>query len=237
MTSLPNPRRTDERRDPQSASGAVLRLEQMLAAKGIAPDRPLPDTDQPSTALELADRRIPPRYRLAEADHPEVTTWVQQVTLASRPGPGGTPGIAQGPSLLIAGPTGSGKTHQAYGAIRSLLKAGVRLRWTKLTATELYASQRPRQGTDTERDMRDLMTSPLLVLDDLGAAKASEWTEELTLRLVDHRYEHLLPTIFTTNLAPGDIKNALGDRTASRLAEMCERAILTGTDRRRRTAA
>ncbi|MEU9079667.1 ATP-binding protein [Kitasatospora sp. NPDC048538] len=209
----------------------------MLAAKGIDPDRPLPDTDQPSTALELADRRIPPRYRLAVADHPEVTTWVQQVTLACRPGPGGTPGIAQGPSLLIAGPTGSGKTHQAYGAIRSLLKAGVRLRWTKLTATELYASQRPRHGTDTEREMRDLMTCSLLVLDDLGAAKASEWTEELTLRLVDHRYEHLLPTIFTINLAPGEIKNALGDRTASRLADMCERAILTGTDRRRRTAA
>ncbi|MFD0564637.1 hypothetical protein ACFQ2M_23425 [Kitasatospora saccharophila] len=59
MTSLPNPRRADERRDPQPASGAVLRLERMLAAKGIDPDRPLADADQPSTALELADRRIP----------------------------------------------------------------------------------------------------------------------------------------------------------------------------------
>lgn len=236
MTSLPNPRRTDERCEPQPASGAVLRLERMLAAKGIDPDRPLPDTDQPSTALELADRRIPPRYRLAEADHLEVATWVQQVTLACRPGPGGTPGIAQGPSLLIAGPTGSGKTHQAYGAIRSLLAAGVRLRWAKITATELYASQRPRQGVDTEREMRELMASPLLFLDDIGAAKASEWTEELTLRLVNHRYEYMLPTLFTTNLPLGEIKAALGDRTASRLAEMCERAILTGTDRRRRSA-
>ncbi|MEU9129233.1 ATP-binding protein [Kitasatospora sp. NPDC048540] len=208
-----------------------------MADRGIDPDRPLTDAAEPSSVLELADRRIPPRYRLAVADHPDVATWVQQVTLACRPGPGGTPGIAQGPSLLIAGPTGSGKTHQAYGAIRSLLAAGVRLRWAKLTATELYAAQRPRQGVDTEREMRELMTCPLLVLDDLGAAKASEWTEELTLRLVNHRYEYMLPTLFTTNLPLGEIKAALGDRTASRLAEMCERAILTGTDRRRRTTA
>lgn len=44
--------------------------------------------------------------------------------------------------------------------------------------------------------MRDLMVCPLLVLDDLRGAKASEWTEEPALRLVDHRYGHLLPTIF-----------------------------------------
>lgn len=236
MTSLPGARRAADR-DPRPASGALLRCQQVLAKRGIDPDQPLADTEPLYTALELADRRIPPRYRLAEADHPAVATWVQQVTLACRPGPGGTPGIAQGPSLLVAGPTGSGKTHQAYGAIRSLLAAGVRLRWAKITATELYAAQRPRQGVDTEREMRELMTCPLLFLDDLGAAKASEWTEELTLRLVNHRYEYMLPTLFTTNLPLGEIKSALGDRTASRLAEMCERAILTGADRRRRTAA
>lgn len=112
MTHLPSPRHAHGR-DLQPVANAVLRVQRLIAQRGIDPDASLDDTDEPSTALELADLRVPPRYRLAVADHPDIATWVQQVTLASRPGPGGTPGIAQGPSLLIAGPTGSGKTHQA----------------------------------------------------------------------------------------------------------------------------
>jgi DNA replication protein DnaC len=208
-------------------------MARILEERGIDPNAPLTEPDDTFDAVAHADLRIPLRYRHALAEHPDVLTWVQQVTLACRPGPDNRPGLGHGPSLLVAGPTGSGKTHQAYGAVRSLLKGRVRLRWTKITATELYAAQRPRQGIDTEREMRELMDTPLLILDDLGAAKSSEWTEELTLRLVNHRYEHMLPTIFTTNLPLAEIKNVLGDRTASRLAEMCERVILTGSDRRR----
>lgn len=233
MTAIPTAARSADRDPKLIGEGWRERLARIQAVPTTAAER---EADQPSTVLELADLRIPPRYRLAVADHPEVTTWVQQVTLASRRGPGGAPGIAQGPSLLITGSTGSGKTHQAYGAIRSLLAGGVRLRWIKTTAEELYAAQRPRQGVDGEQEMRALMACPLLIVDDLGAAKATEWTEALTLRLVNHRYEYMLPTIFTTNLPLGEIRAALGDRTASRLAEMCERVILTGPDRRRRTA-
>ena len=45
----------------------------------------------------------------------------------------------------------------------------------------------------------DVTTSASFV-DDLGAAKPSEWTEEINYRLVNHRYEHMLPTIFTSNV-------------------------------------
>ncbi|MER7128641.1 hypothetical protein [Streptosporangium saharense] len=41
---------------------------------------------------------------------------------------------------------------------------------------------------------------PLLLLDDLGSAKASEWTEEITYRVINHRHENLLPGVFTSNL-------------------------------------
>ncbi len=187
------------------------------------------------TALELADARIPARYRQALADHPQVTTWADQVARAGRPGPGG-PGIAEGPSLLIAGPTGTGKTYQAYGAVRALLTRGVRLRWEATTTADLYARLRPRPGRDAERDLQTLARCPLLLLDDLGAAKTSEWTEELTYRLINHRYEHMLPTLITTNLPIPELRTALGDRVTSRLAEMTERVVLTGPDRRRRTA-
>lgn len=186
------------------------------------------------TALELADARIPARYRRALADHPQITAWADQTSGAGRPGPGG-PGIAEGPSLLIAGPTGTGKTYQAYGAVRALLSRGVRLRWEVTTTADLYARLRPRNGHDAERDLQTLARCPLLLLDDLGAAKTSEWTEELTYRLINHRYEHMLPTLITTNLPIPELRTALGDRVASRLAEMTERIVLTGPDRRRRT--
>ncbi|MGW5352503.1 ATP-binding protein [Streptomyces sp. NPDC004031] len=229
---------TTATREPSTAAGAVNRLAAILTARGIAPDTaPAPPVPAPVTALELADARIPPRYQGAMADHPRVTAWVAEVTAASRPGPGGTRGIGTGPSLLIAGPTGTGKTHQAYGAVRALLAAGVRLRWEATTAADLYAAQRPQQGNDAEQQLWRLARSPLLLLDDLGAAKQSPWTEELTYRLVNHRYNQLLPTLVTTNLPVAELRDAVGDRVASRLAEMTDRVILTGHDRRRHTAA
>ncbi|WP_046497579.1 ATP-binding protein [Streptomyces odonnellii] len=224
-------------REPHRVGPLADRLDGILAGRGIAPstvaaEDPVPE---PVTALELADARIPARYRRALADHPQVTAWADEIARAGRPGPGG-PGIAEGPSLLIAGPTGTGKTYQGYGAIRGLLSRGVRLRWEATTSADLHARLRPRAGHDGERELQTLVRCPLLLLDDLGAAKTSEWTEELTYRLINHRYEHMLPTLITTNLPTAELRTALGDRVASRLAEMTERVILTGPDRRRRTA-
>ncbi|MEU3724344.1 ATP-binding protein [Streptomyces sp. NPDC031705] len=202
----------------------------------IGSEEPEPPPE-PVSALELADARIPPRYRHALADHPQVTAWVDEIACAGRPGPSGTRGIAEGPSLLIAGPTGTGKTHQAYGAVRALLAAGVRLRWEAVTAADLYARLRPRPGLDAERELHTLARCPLLLLDDLGAAKGSEWTEELTYRLINHRYEYLRPTLLTTNLPIPELRTALGDRVASRLSEMTHRVVLDGADRRRTSPA
>ncbi|MEV5430590.1 ATP-binding protein [Streptomyces sp. NPDC052701] len=221
-------------REPRCVGPLADRLNGILAGRGIDPTTATADEPPAErvTALELADARIPARYRRALADRPETTAWAEQIARSGRPGPGG-PGIAEGPSLLIAGPTGTGKTHLAYGAIRTLLARGVRLRWEATTTADLYARLRPRAGHDTERDLRTLARSPLLFLDDLGAAKTSEWTEELTYRLINHRYEHMLPTLITTNLPTAELRTTLGDRVASRLAEMTDRVILTGPDRRR----
>ncbi|MGW0837057.1 ATP-binding protein [Streptomyces prunicolor] len=224
-------------REPHQVGPIVDRLNGILATRGIDPAVTAQEPPaQPVTALELADARIPARYRRALADHPQITTWAERIARAGRPGPGG-PGIAEGPSLLIAGPTGTGKTHQGYGAVRALLSRGVRLRWEATTSADLHARLRPRVGHDGERELQTLARCPLLLLDDLGAAKTSEWTEELTYRLINHRYEHMLPTLITTNLPTAELRTALGDRVASRLAEMTERVILTGPDRRRITPA
>lgn len=225
-------------REPQRLNTIASRLDSILEGRGIAlTTAPIEAPSEQVTALELSEARIPPRYRHALATHQQVGAWVDEVADAARPGPSGTRGIALGPSLLIAGPTGTGKTHEAYGAVRSLLTAGVRLRWEAATTADLYAHLRPRAGHDAERDLSTLSRCPLLIVDDLGAAKQSEWTEEITYRLINHRYTHLLPTLLTTNLPTADLRDAVGDRVASRLAEMTTTVVLTGADRRRHRTA
>ncbi|MFJ8602260.1 ATP-binding protein [Streptomyces shenzhenensis] len=223
--------------DAQPIGGIARRLASILTARGIDPTVPLTDPMEPIPALQAAQDRIPARYQVAVADHPAVAAWVRGIARAGRPGPEGAPGIAQGRSLLIVGTTGTGKTHQAYGAVRSLLLAGVRLRWKATTAADLYAELRPRPGHDGERELMDLARCPLLIIDDLGAAKNSEWTEEITMRLVNRRYNEMLPTLVTTNLGMADLCAHIGDRVASRLSEMSDKVILDGPDRRRALAA
>ena len=96
---------------------------------------------------------------------------------------------------------------------------------------------RPRHGVDSETEFRAAADAGLLVLDDLGVSKNSEWVEEVNYRLVNHRYENTLPTLFTSNVRPRDLAEALGERVASRLTEMTGRVILKGADRRYGSAA
>jgi len=224
--------------DPQLAGERLAaRIARIIADRKAAPGTGPVDT-APEPAPAPVEARIPPRYRGAVADHPQVEAWVREVAAkAAAPSRGARRQVGTGPSLLLAGPTGTGKTHQAYGAIRSLVATGVGVRWQAVTEADLYAGLRLRLGADAERELTTLARCPVLLLDDLGAAKGSEWTEEIAYRLINKRYNDMLPTLITTNLAIADLREAVGDRVASRLAEMTERVVLTGADRRRRAAA
>lgn len=178
------------------------------------------------SAAAYCDKNIPFRWADAVADHEVVAKWVIRFTANPR----------RTPSLLFSGTTGTGKTHQAYGALRAIADAGVNVRWQATTTANLYGALRPRKGVDSDEEFSRWATAPLLLLDDLGAAKSSEWTEEITYRLIDHRYAHCLPSLFTTNLPLRELADGLGDRIASRLIEMTEVVILNGEDRRRLNA-
>lgn len=180
--------------------------------------------------------RIPPHYAEAVATAPEVRQWVHDLVGAAL-ATSRTESVAlkTGPSLLLLGPTGTGKTFQAYGALRALAETGVQVRWVFTTAADAYARLRPRHRVDAEDEFERLAGVPLLVLDDLGAAKASEWTEEVNYRLINSRYEHERATLITSNVAAPHLGAALGDRVTSRLVEMANRASLLGDDRRRTT--
>ncbi|WP_443334612.1 ATP-binding protein [Streptomyces sp. ZAF1911] len=232
-------------------------MEACLAARGVDPTAPVPDTPEPIPALEAAQRRIPYAYRDAVPQHQTVAAWVRTIADSAvspnaedRHAQWGWTGrrwIAHGPSLLLWGNTGTGKTHEAYGAIRALTAAGCGVDWQAITAADLYAQTRPRPGVDLEYMLRRIVRVPLLLLDDLGAAKPSEWNEEINFRLLNWRAENQLPTIITSNLAPVRIagmdprqpvlREKLGDRILSRLSGMCTPVEFTGPDRRFQRAA
>ena len=230
-------------REPQplGGTGTVDRLARILAARNIDPAAvtDLVDEPEPYSPLDALLAGMPPRYRAAVADHPQVLAWVRDVAQAAvAPSPGARRQVTTGPSLLMAGVVGAGKTHEAYGAVRRLVQSGVGVRWRATTAADLYADLRPRPGIDSERELAAVSRCPLLIIDDLGAAKASEWVEEVTYRLINRRYNHMLPTLITTNLAIKDLRAYLGDRVTSRLAQMTTRVEFEPVDRRRlRTTA
>jgi DNA replication protein DnaC len=157
---------------------------------------------------------------------------------------------AQG--LYLAGQVGTGKTHTAWMATAAwCLAADVVPRdgyyaesyegggWRGPTVvfarmTDLLDDFRP--GDDSVRRVRDCQRAALLVIDDLGAEKPSEWTQERLYSVVDHRYANCMPLLVTGNLPPAKLaEEHTGDRVASRLAEMCRGRVvpMTGTDRRR----
>jgi len=141
---------------------------------------------------------------------------------------------AQG--LYLAGPVGTGKTHAAWAAVAAwCAQTGTLPGGTPgvifARMTDLLDDLRP--GDDSRQRVRQCQRAALLVVDDLGAEKASEWTQERFYTIVDHRYAACLPLIVTGNLPPSRLAGQVGERAASRLAEMCEVVAMTGPDRRR----
>lgn len=198
------------------------------------------ETEERLAAEQLAEQRernernllkqIPPRYLEAATAEPAILNWAREVRESDERGLSGS----QGPSLLIVGPTGVGKTHAAFGGLRELVRLGGGRFIRVTTAADMYAQLRPRSGVDSEETFSRFASSPVLFVDDLGAAKTSEWLEEINYRLINHRYNHKLATLFTSNLAPRDLAAVLGDRVSSRLTEMCKTVALKGDDRRRK---
>jgi len=176
--------------------------------------------------IDFFEKKVPRRYASARPNA-IAKAWAQSVTA--------NPDDTR--SLLVVGPTGTGKTHYAYSVLRAIAETGSRASWAAYTAADLYAQLRPRTGRDSEATFESIAGTDVLFVDDLGAAKLTEWTEEVTYRLINHRYEQCRPGIFTSNVPPSQLRDVLGERIASRLTEMCERVALKGDDRRKGMAA
>lgn len=140
-----------------------------------------------------------------------------------------------GKGLYLYGDCGTGKTHIAYAIWEKSRKLG---RLAKIyNSPEMFDVIRDfygKKGVDyRDNELKMLIDfEGILIIDDVGAEKPTEWVAETFYKIVNVRYEKQLPTIFTSNLSLDGLAEQIGDRIASRIAEMCEVIKLKGNDRR-----
>jgi DNA replication protein DnaC len=189
----------------------------------------------------LDDARVPARYARCELETFEHGMDTQREAFRrARAFVEAFPIVDRG--LVLHGPHGVGKTHLAVG----ILKAAIRTKGARgyfFETRELLRLVRDTYNRSVEETemgvLGPVLHADLLVLDDLGAERTSEWVQETLGLVVNTRYNTRRPTIFTSNLIdskdstdPQTFAYQLGARTRSRLLEMCDWVEMRGFDAR-----
>lgn len=128
--------------------------------------------------------------------------------------------------LLFTGKVGSGKTYLACSIANALIKQGRLVLFVEVSdlLDRIRSTYDPGRSPDDLSEFQLLDTArqvPLLILDDLGAHNYTEWTKNKIYSIINYRLNQRLPVIVTTNIKLDEIKEYLGERTTSRLLEMC----------------
>jgi DNA replication protein len=131
-------------------------------------------------------------------------------------------------TLVLAGPVGTGKTWAAYAIGNHMAARGV---WVEgWNVHDLLEAMRP--GGDASAYER-ACTARLVVLDDLGATRPTDWARSQLLGIVNARVSDRLRTIVTTNASDVILREAWEPRMVDRLAENGMAVTFSGPSRRR----
>ena len=142
----------------------------------------------------------------------------------------------EGKGLLLYGSVGTGKTFLSACTANAIIDKGIPV---LMTSVSYIANKLMGMFEGKNEYIESLNTYPLLVLDDLGAERNTEFMNEVVYTIINSRYKARLPLIVTTNLtteqlkAPTDVTMA---RTYSRVLEMCFPIKVEGVDIRREKA-
>jgi DNA replication protein DnaC len=190
----------------------------------------------------LAEARIPKRYEHCDLDsyvtrnesQKSAKIWVQRFLDKY-------PQVDNG--LLFLGTCGVGKTHLAVALLKQVVKGkgdgGLFYDFRDLLR-EIQASWNSVSQTSEWHVLRPVLEAKILVLDELGANKPTEWVRDTIAHIINCRYNDKRLTIFTSNFLDAPTKTGeetltdrIGVRLRSRLYEMCREVEIHGVDFRK----
>jgi DNA replication protein DnaC len=177
---------------------------------------------------------IPRRYRDVSFDRPPVTEIDPLATVQATRRFANTidEQLRSGRGVWFMGPVGTGKTTLAMLVSKAALARG--------RSVAIYSLPRLlNEIRDTHRaershiDLLDRLTAvDLLHIDDVGAERTTDWVLEELYSIINARYEEQRAMVITTNLDPEALGEQIGERTVSRLTEMCDPLPVRGVDQR-----
>ena len=143
--------------------------------------------------------------------------------------------LSQNIGLLLFGEVGTGKTFFAACIANALVENCVSVKMTNFSTilNDLFYE------TDKNQYIDRLNKHDLLIIDDLGIERNTDYALEQVYNIIDARYRHNRPLIVTTNLTLDELKNPADTahkRIYDRVLEMCLPVKFTGENLRKQKA-
>lgn len=145
--------------------------------------------------------------------------------------------LKSGRGYIMFGQPGNGKTHLAAAIVNVAARQGFTAIFERVPMLLAKIRATYNGGPVSEGQiMKTLTEADLLVLDDAGAEKCTQWTEPTLYTIIDERYSRQKSLLITTNSSLDELEEKIGVRAMDRVLEMCEIVENQGTSFRKERA-